>query len=233
MQLADFGVDVMCRASAGPPSDEGVRAQQEVSRPRADDDDSGTAAQLLKEQRARAELEDMLLRIERHFKLEQAARKKAEEELEEVRAGEAAARAEVDAEHARFEAYAAEMDQRNAEMHADAASVDAMRQDYEEQLADLRHQLQEAQQVGSSNRGGGKEQISLLLVSAFLPPSFEGRFLIEFLHAGGEGRRGARASRGCRRPAADRVRGSAAAGATADGTRPHAHGANAADGNAD
>eukprot|EP00951_Prasinocladus_malaysianus_P006158 scaffold43647_cov33-Prasinocladus_malaysianus.AAC.1 len=67
--------------------------------------------QLKLEQKARAGLEDMLLRIERHFKAEQAARRKAEEDLEEARKLEAAARAELEAERRRWQAEAAQLEQ--------------------------------------------------------------------------------------------------------------------------
>lgn len=47
------------------------------------------------EKKAREELEDMLLRIERHFKAEMAARRAAEQALAEASASEGAAHKEV------------------------------------------------------------------------------------------------------------------------------------------
>eukprot|EP00873_Tetraselmis_striata_P020915 jgi/Tetstr1/441179/TSEL_029437.t1 len=129
---------------------------------------ANTTAALRKEQAARAELEDMLLRIERHFKLEQAARKKAEEELEEAREAEAAARAEAAAEGERFRAYAADMDRANAELQANSASLDELRAEYEAQLAGLRQQLAETQQavVEAEDRGHYANEVDRQRVEA-------------------------------------------------------------------
>ncbi|KAK9803017.1 hypothetical protein WJX72_000682 [[Myrmecia] bisecta] len=119
------------------------------------------AEQLKIEARARQELEDMLLRIERHFKAEQAARRKAEELLQQSIENEEALKAQLDAELKKSSKEARELSAERESLAKQREQLEAMRSEFESELQQARAEMQKAQEAlqGAEDRVKAQESV--------------------------------------------------------------------------
>lgn len=132
------------------PGKEDILAQLEAQRAKQ-------AEQLKVEARARQELEDMLLRIERHFKAEQAARRKAEEELAKCVESEASLKSQLEAEVKKRSKEQKQLASQREEVKTERAALDQMRTEFENELQQARGEMQRAQDALQ----GAEDQVSV------------------------------------------------------------------------
>jgi hypothetical protein len=120
------------------------------------------------ESKAREELEDMILRIEKHFKAEQAARKKAEELLQQSIASELDAnnRLEDVMKKRSQEQKAVEEERRTIQQERQA--LEKMRMEFENELRAARGEVAKAQEAlaGSEERMRAVEQVERTRIEA-------------------------------------------------------------------
>ncbi|KAL0031026.1 hypothetical protein WJX79_010574 [Trebouxia sp. C0005] len=132
------------------PGKEDILAQLEAQRLKQ-------AEQLKVEARARQELEDMLLRIERHFKAEQAARRKAEEQLAQSMQSEASLKTQLEAEVKKRSKEQKQLAAQRDEVKSERAALDQMRAEFENELQQARGEMQRAQDALQ----GAEDQVSV------------------------------------------------------------------------
>lgn len=111
---------------------------------------------LKKEQQARAELEDMLLRIEKHFKTEQELRKKAEQEAEQARAAEEALRSELEEERQRSDEALMDMEEARQELDAREQAMLEEQKRFDEEAGMLRKAADDATSALRRAEGMGR-----------------------------------------------------------------------------
>lgn len=106
------------------------------------------------ETKAREELEDMILRIEKHFKAEQAARKKAEELLQQAIAAEMDAKNTLEDVMRQRQQEQKQLDEERAAVKRERHSLETMRQEFENELQAARSEVGKAQDAlsGSEDR---------------------------------------------------------------------------------
>ncbi|EFJ44809.1 hypothetical protein VOLCADRAFT_118633 [Volvox carteri f. nagariensis] len=103
--------------------------------------------QLQMEVRAREELEDMILRIEKHFKAEQAARKKAEELLQAAISAELEAKNRLEDLMKRRKEEQRQMEEERNGIKRERNALESMRQDFEAELQAARSEVGKAQEA--------------------------------------------------------------------------------------
>ncbi|KAL6762876.1 hypothetical protein V8C86DRAFT_510731 [Haematococcus lacustris] len=113
------------------------------------------------EAKAREELEDMCLRIEKHFKAEQAARQKAEELLQASITAELDATAALEELQKKRSAEQRLVEEERAAIKRERGALEMMRQEFETELQAARAEVAKAQEVlaGSEERIRAAEQL--------------------------------------------------------------------------
>jgi len=157
-------------AERGPTAADEAYAEQRVAKEREKHE-----AQSALESKAREELEDMILRIEKHFKAEQAARKKAEELLQNSVAAEMESRAKVeDVLKKRQQEQRLLEDERGA-IKRERLALESMRQEFEAELQAARSEVAKAQEAlaGSEERIRATEQVE----RARMETDYQGRMV--------------------------------------------------------
>uniref|UniRef100_A0A6S8JPS9 Uncharacterized protein n=1 Tax=Dunaliella tertiolecta TaxID=3047 RepID=A0A6S8JPS9_DUNTE len=107
--------------------------------------------QLKLETRAREELEDMILRIEKHFKAEQAARKKAEEMLQASLAAEVESRNKLEEVNNKRQQEQRLVEDERAAIKRERNALESMRQEFEAELQTARLEVSKAQEALASS----------------------------------------------------------------------------------
>ncbi|KAF5836379.1 hypothetical protein DUNSADRAFT_6014 [Dunaliella salina] len=107
--------------------------------------------QLKLETRAREELEDMILRIEKHFKAEQAARKKAEEMLQTSLAAEVESRNKLEEVNNKRQQEQRLVEDERAAIKRERNALESMRQEFEAELQTARLEVSKAQEALASS----------------------------------------------------------------------------------
>ncbi|GAX77524.1 hypothetical protein CEUSTIGMA_g4968.t1 [Chlamydomonas eustigma] len=117
--------------------------------------------QLKMESAAREELEDMILRIEKHFKAEQAARKKAEELLQAAIAAEMDAKNKLEDIMKKRQQEQKLLDEERAAISRERHALESMRQEFDSELQAARGEVAKAQEAlaGSEERIRAAEQV--------------------------------------------------------------------------
>lgn len=117
--------------------------------------------QLQAEERARAEVEDMCLRIEKHFKAEKAARGKAEELMQHAIENELSAKSQLDMEQQRLGQVENEIDMEREKVRQERDALEAMRVDFEHELQHAQTEVAKAQDAlkSAEDRVRASEQV--------------------------------------------------------------------------
>eukprot|EP00892_Ulva_mutabilis_P002859 jgi/Ulvmu1/12574/UM092_0004.1 len=101
--------------------------------------------QLQAEERARSEVEDMCLRIEKHFKAEKAARAKAEELMQQAIENELAIKSQLDMEHQRLSHVENDIEHERDKVRQERDALESMRLDFEHELQQAQAEVAKAQ----------------------------------------------------------------------------------------